>query len=390
MIRVRADAAPDVRRWALPALVVGLVGLTLSALGWAADPARFFRAYLMAYAFWVGIPLGCLALALLQFLSGGVWGLVLRRVAESGASTLPLMLVLFVPLLFGLPALYPWARPEVVAADATLQQKALYLNAPFFVLRATFYFVSWLALAFLLARWSAEQDRTGDPRLLRKLQNLAAGGLILLGLTVSFAAIDWLMSLEPSWYSTAYPPMVATGALLSALAFTTAVAILLARRAPLAAVVSPQVLNDLGSLLLAFLMLWTYIAYFQYLLVWAGNLSEEIPWYLRRLDGAWQAVAFAVALGGFALPFVLLVFRGLKRSAGPLLAIAACLLVTRLLDTFWLVEPAFPGATLDWIDLAAVLGLGGVWLALFARRLAALPLLPPHDSRLGEPDRARP
>lgn len=389
MIATGAEAPVAVPRLAGPALLVGLLGLALSAAGWVADPARFFQAYLMAYAFWLAIPLGCLALALLQFLSGGVWGLVLRRVVESGAATLPLMLVLFLPLVFGLPTLYPWARPEVVATDAVLQQKALYLNVPFFLVRTAVYFAAWLGLTFCLLRWSAEQDRTGDPRLLRKLQRLAAGGLVLLGLTVSFAAIDWLMSLEPRWYSTAYPLMVATGALLSGLAFAVAVAILLARRPPLAAVVSPQVLNDLGSLLLAFLMLWTYIAYFQYLLVWTGNLAEEIPWYLRRLDGAWQALAFAVALGGFGLPFVLLVFRGLKRSARPLLAIAAFLLATRLLDTFWLVEPAFPDATLDWRDLAAVLGLGGLWLALFARRLAALPLLPPHDLRLGAPERAR-
>jgi hypothetical protein len=373
-----------VNRLLLGAFGVGLVGLVISVIGYMSDAGRFFRSYLAIYLFLVSIPLGCLALALLQFLTGGAWGLLLRRILEAGSATLPLLLVMFIPIAMGLKLLYPWAEPAVVASDPLLQQKSPYLNVPFFLLRALSYFIVWSALAVLLARWSREQDRTGDARILPRLQRLAAGGLLLLGLTVTFAAIDWFMSLEPHWYSTAYPPIIAMGAMLSALAFSIVALVLLAPRHALGPLVTPQRLNDLGSLLLAFLMLWTYIAYFQYLLIWSGNLTEEIPWYLRRLEDGWRVVALGIALGGFALPFALLVFRELKRRRGVLLGIAALVLGSRLIDALWMVAPAFPNGAVGWQEFAVLLGLGGLWLALFLNRLAAAPLLPEYDERLGE------
>ena len=384
MIRAAPPATPAFRRTERLALAVGVVGLALCALGWLLSPEQFFPSYLVAYIFWSGIALGCLALALLQFLTGGAWGLASRRVVESGAATLPLMALLFVPLAFGLPTLYAWARPEAVADDVLLQHKSAYLNAPFFLARAAIYLASWMVLAYFLGKWSAEQDRTADPRLGRKLRRLSVGGLVLLGLTASFAAIDWLMSLEPDWYSTVYAGMVAMGELLAAFAFAVVVIALLADRPPLAAVTSPSLFNDLGSLLLAFLMLWAYLAYSQFLLVWAGNLAEEIPWYLRRLEGSWQWVALAVALLTFALPFLLLIFRDLKRNARLLAATAGLLLLMRFVDVYWLVRPVFDrgGPRIHWLDLAAPIGLGGLWLAMFAWRLGARPLLPLHDPRL--------
>lgn len=369
-------------RIALPALVVGLIGAVVLVIGWLVDPAALLQSYLAAYTFWLGIGLGSLGIQMMQYLTGGIWGLVVRRLAEAGAGTLWLLALLFLPILLSLPELYPWARPALVSQDPGLQQKAIYLNVPFFVGRAVLYFACWLVLAYLMDRWSRAQDRTDNPRALIRPWRLSTIGLLVLSLTTTFAAIDWLMSLEPDWYSTAYGGMVALGMVLTAFAFEVLLVASLAGRPPLARVLSAGVLNDLGSLLLAFLMLWAYVAYFQYLLIWTGDLSEEIPWFLHRLDGGWVAVALVVAVGGFFVPFFVLVFRDLKRNARSLAAIAGVLLAMRLVTVFWLVEPAFQRPVVHWFDPIAVIALGGLWVAVFAWRLAARPLLPPHDPRL--------
>ncbi|MCE7984382.1 MAG: hypothetical protein DYG89_24680 [Caldilinea sp. CFX5] len=369
-------------RWAL---IAAGVGILLCLLGLFVDPAQFFRSYLFAYLFWLSMALGCLAIVMMHYLTGGDWGLVLRRPMEAGALTLPLLAILFVPLLFGLRTLYPWAQPAVVAADELLQHKQPYLNIPFFLVRAVIYFMAWCGLAFWLRRGSIRLDQTGDPWLVKRLQKVSAGGLALFGLTVTFALIDWLMSLEPHWYSTIYGAMVATGAVLQAFAFGIIVVCLLAERPPLAAVVTPRVFNDLGSLLFAFVMLWAYMAFSQFLLIWAGNLPEEIPWYVRRLAGGWQWVALAIVLFHFALPFVLLLSREVKRNARLVLGIAVLVVVTRLLDTFWLVAPDFgERGPLHWLDIATVIAIGGLWYALFRWLLARQPLLPVHNPRLEE------
>jgi hypothetical protein len=311
------------RRVALGALLVGAVGMALTVVGGVGDPRGFFRAYLLGYTYWVGLGLGSLGMLLVQFLTGGKWGLITRRIFEAGTATLPMMAILFVPILFGLPQLYAWARPADVSADAVLQHKAGYLNVPFYVIRAVVYIVSWVVLGSLLRRWSALQDRSGDPFILRRLQRLSIVGALVLGFTATFAAIDWLMSLDADWYSSMFPPMVAMGDLLLALAFAIVLVALLGPVSALRDILTPAILNDLGSLLLAFTMLWGYLEYFQYLLIWAGNLSDEIPWYLSRSEGGWLPVAVLVAAVGFLLPWYLLLFRPLKRNRRSLPVIAA-------------------------------------------------------------------
>jgi hypothetical protein len=384
MIDTHPAPIPLVQRLLRPALILGVFGLALCVVGGFSDPTQAFRSYLLAYVFWLDFALGCLALSLIQLLTGGVWGLAIRRIVEAGARTLPLMALLFVPIFFGLPRIYLWAQPAVVAQDPLLQYKSPYLNVPGYIVRAVIYFAVWCVLAHYLSRWSAEQDRTGDPELLPRLQRLATAGAVLLGVTASFAAIDWLMSLEPHWYSTIYGAIVAWGTVLTSMAFAIVLLVVLARRPPLARLVSPQLLNELGSLLLAFLILWSYMSYFQYLLIWAGNLDEEIPWFLRRTSGEWLPIAVIIVLGTFAAPFLLLLFRNLKRNARALAAISALLLITRPIDTFWLVKPAWvtEGWLLHWLDVAAAVGLGGVWLAAFAWLLAQRPLVPPNDPRV--------
>ncbi len=372
------------RQFQLTAVVVGVVCLALTVVGGLAHRSDFFRSYLMGYTFWLGLGLGLLGVAFVQFLTGGVWGLVARRTCEAGAVTIPLFAVLFVPVFFGLSDLYSWARPDDVAASPVLQHKAGYMNIPFFVIRAVVYLVCWVALSLLLRRWSTAQDETGDWAGLRRLQRLSIVGALLLGVTVSFAAIDWLMSIDSEWYSTMYPPLVAMSDLLLALAFAIVVVVALAHRPPLRDLLGPRVFNDLGSLLLAFLMLWAYMAFFQYLLIRAGNLVDEIPWYLRRIEGGWMPVAVVIAAVGFLVPFWFLLFRPLKRNRRALVAIAVLLVAMRLLDVYWLVEPPFePGGPLfDWLDAFSLIGFGGLWLAIFGWQLAARPLVPPNDPRL--------
>ena len=372
------------RRVSVVALIVGLVGLGLTAIGGLSSSDVFFRSYLMGYTFWLGLGLGSLGVAFVQFLTGGNWGLATRRIFEAGAATVPLMALLFVPVFFGLPQLYAWARPEEVAADAVLQHKSIYLNVPLFVVRAVVYLVAWAVLAYLLRRWSVNEDRSDDPLTLRRLQRFSIIGAMVLGLTVSFAAIDWLMSLDAEWSSTMYPPLVAMGDMLLALAFGIIVVARLAPSTPLGEMMTPRVYNDLGSLLLAFLMLWAYMEYFQYLLIWAGNLSDEIPWYLRRIEGGWLTIAVVLGALGFAVPFWFLLFRPLKRNRRSLASIAGLLVAMHLVDVYWLVEPPFQpgGPIVNWLDLFAVVGFGGVWLAVFTWQLTTRPLLAPNDPRL--------
>jgi hypothetical protein len=368
------------------AFAVGLAALAVLVGGVLLNSEQFFRSYLLAYVFWIGIALGSLAIVMLHHLVGGAWGSVIRRLLEAGTRTLPLMTLLFIPILFGLHDLYLWARPDHVAADQLLQHKSLYLNIPFFVIRNILYFAVWIVTATFLNRWSFEHDRTGEPILTRRLRLLSGPGLVLYGLTVTFASIDWVMSLEPDWFSTIYGILFIVGQGLTTLAFVIPAAVLLADRQPLSKVIAPTHFHDLGNLLLSFVVLWAYIAFSQYLIIWSGNLPEEIPWILRRTTGGWEWIGLFLVPFHFVLPFLLLLSRGTKRSARMLFRVAVLILFMRIVDLFWIVVPAFlpTGLAIHWMDLAAFIGVGGMWLAVFVRQLKARPLLPLHDPRLRE------
>jgi hypothetical protein len=385
------DSMPPPARAALArvqriALVVGIAGFALCAASALVEPATFFRAYLFAYVFVIGITLGALALVMVHHLSGGAWGLMIRRLLEAATRTLPLLAALFLPILAGLPELYPWAREADVAASELLRHKQIYLNVPFFVARAAFYFASWMALAYFLNRWSAEQDR-GEPGVDdRRFRLLAAPGLLVYGLTVTFMAVDWIMSLSPEWFSTIFGVIVMGGQALSAMAFAIAVLFLLAAHEPLSEAVGPSHFHDLGKLMLAFVMLWAYFNYSQFLIVWSGNLPEEIPWYLRRTAGGWQLVTLGLVVGHFVLPFLLLLSRDFKRKARALARIALLVVMMRVVDAAWMVTASFPEVT--WLlaaaNVAALAGIGGVWIWFYVRGLKARPLLPVHDPYLRE------
>jgi hypothetical protein len=365
-------------------LGAGVLGLIVAGAGGLVDPDQFFRSYLIAYLFCIGIALGALGIVSLNHVTGGRWGVVVRRVCESAMLTLPLLLVLFVPLLLGLTHLYEWARPEAVAHDAVLQHKHVYLNTPFFIVRLVLYFAVWMVVARYLVRWSHEQDATGDPEVVRRLQFLGRGALLLYSLTMTFASVDWAMSLEPHWSSTIYGILIIGGQVLSAFVFVIPVLALVVDREPFTTLITPEQFHDLGKLMLAFVMLYAYFAFSQFLIIWSGNLPEETPWYLARLNGGWQYIAVGLVLFQFALPFAILLSRSLKRNARRLAVVALLVLGARLIDLFWLIKPSFSPQrfALHWMDVAAVLGVGGVWLSFFLWRLRDQPLLPLHDPAL--------
>jgi len=370
---------PEMNRLQWRALWIGVAVLGVCILGAFRSPAQFFHSYLLAFLFWTGMALGCLAIAMLHHLTGGSWGMVIRRLLESGSRTLPLMALLFVPLFFGRHWIYSWTQPMNLP-----RQQLEYLDVRFFLTRAVLYFLVWLALAHWLGKWSHEQDRTGDRRLLLKMQWLSAPGLALYGLTGTFAAVDWMMSLEPRWYSSIFGLLIIGGQVLSAMAFVIVALVLLTAYQPLGRVLQPRHMHNLGKLLLAFVMIWAYLSFSQLLIMWSGNLPEEIPWYLHRLEGGWRWVGVLLILFHFALPFFLLLSRDLKRT-GPKLALLAMLVVVmRMVDLFWLTAPEFsPGRFhIHWMDIAAPVGMGGVWLAVFAWHLKTRPLLPVGDPYL--------
>lgn len=317
-------------------------------------------------------------------LTGGGWGVATRRVLEAGAGTMPLVAALFVPLLVGLHEIYEWTDANTMMADPVLKAKVGYLNVPFFVVRAAVYFAAWLLLAAFLNRWSREQDRTGEARLTVSMRKLSGGGLVLLAFTVTFAVFDWVMSLDPHWFSTIFGLLFLGGQALGAMALAIVVTYLLSRRADFARVLAPTILNDLGNLLLAFVMVWAYLSFSQLLIIWAGNLPEEIPWYLHRIAGGWNFVAVALAVFYFAVPFFVLLGRRNKRQHRRLAAIAAAILTARVLDIFFLIMPEFyrDRLTVHWLDVAALAGVGGLWVTMFLWRLGARPLLPPNDPEL--------
>jgi hypothetical protein len=379
------------------ALKVGAVGLVACAFGYGFDPAHFFRSWLIAYLLFLGIALGSMGLLMVQHLSGGAWG-VFRRVFEASSRTLPLMALLFLPIAFGITSLYPWSHPDLVQGDEVLMHKAPYLNSVFFLIRALFYFVGWTLIAWTLSRWSRQQDE-GDMSVNLKLQYLSGGGIVFYTLTATLASVDWMMSLNPHWYSTLFGFLFVGGQGLSALAFTIIVSTFLVRRAPMASLLKPSHFHDLGKLSLAFVMLWAYFNFSQYLLIYAANLLEEIPYFIARITHGWQYLAIFLVLFHFAVPFSLLLSRDNKRMPHRLVWVALAILVVRYIDLIMLVSPEFDAAGtnlhmmageheggfyLHWLDLAAPLAVGGLWAWMFFTQLAQRPLLAFRDPYLRE------
>jgi hypothetical protein len=383
------------------AAIVGVVGMIGIIVGLILQPQMAFRSYLYGYLFWLGLSLGSMAFAMITFLVGGEWGLIARRPFEAGAAMVPLMAILFIPIGFGLPALYPWARPDVVAADEILRHKAAYLNPALFDVRAAVYLICWSLLAMMVVGHSGALDRRPDDVLLQeRTKRICAGGLVLYVITMTFAGVDWIMSRDPHWYSTIYGFILCAGQ--AVLGLSVAIIVLTALRhkeAPaLIRVVRPGHFGDLGSILLTTVILFAYLQFAQFLIVWVGNKQDEITWYVLRTQGVWGWIIAILVVIHFFIPFFLLLSRYNKQTLPIIAGIAALLVIARLVELFWWVAPAPPaggsaaggaeyhvGFSFYWTDAVAPLGIGGIWLAAYVWVLGRRPLLPLHHLPLPEP-----
>jgi hypothetical protein len=372
-------------------LFIGLIAAIASVVGAFLAPESFYSAYLSGFMFWLGLSLGCMAILMLHHLVGGAWSIVIRRILESGMMTLPLMFVLFIPILLHLPRLYFWARTDVLSDPKTdpkiLEIANSYLNFNGILLRYILYFAIWFGMAYFLNRWSSEQDWIAGQSTLR-FRALSSIGLVIYSLTISFAVIDWVMSLQARWISTIYGLIFIAGEALSAFCFCVVIETILGKRRPMSEYLTDTQVHDHGKLILAFVMVWTYFNFSQWLIIWAGNLPEEIPWYVRRMNGGWAEVGLFLVVFQFAVPFALLLSRQLKRKAGTLVRIASWIIFVRMVDIFWHVEPALhPTFHLSWLHFTIIAGIGGLWMAYFFHNLRSRPLLPinaPQTLRLLE------
>ena len=368
------------------ALIIAVVGIALTVFGYldnADQPKEFFASYLLAFVYWISLTLGCLIVLMIHHLAGGRWGFAIRRLLEAGTRTLPLMFVLSIPLAFGIHELYEWSHEEVVAKDPVLQHKKAFLNPTFFVIRTALYFVIWGLIAFLLNRWSAQQDTTDQSHPTRRMQILSGPGTVVFVIVCTFAAVDWIMSLEPHWFSTIYAAIYIIGQILFTWAFMILVGASLSKRQPLDVLLTNERLRDLGTLMLGFVMLWAYTSFSQLLIIWAGNLPEEITWYYTRLRGGWENIGYLLVLLHFAFPFVLLVSSRIKARIPILCTLAAGLIIMRLVDLFWITAPALgkPELTINWMDIVIPVAFGGAWVFVFFGQLKKHSLVPLNDPR---------
>lgn len=369
------------------ALVVGLIGVVACVIGMVKAPDRFFPSYLLYFMFVLGLSLGSLGLLMLQHLTGGDWGIIIRRPLESATRVLTVVAVLFVPIFFGMKYLYAaWLYAPASGEGALSEFQRSYLTVNGFRIRAILYFAIWGILVFFFNRWSREQDANPeDTAIRRRFKILAGPGIIIYVFVMTFAAVDWVMSLSPHWASTIYGFIFVAGQCISSMSMVIAIVVLLARTGPLSGILQPRHIHDLGKLLLTWVMLWAYFQFSQLLIIWSGNQPEEISFYYSRLYSQWGVVAVIVVIFHFFVPFFLLLSRDLKRNPKLLPGVAICLILMRLVDLFWYTRPEFTRTALPTIwDLAAALAAGGLWFFFFAGNLKQLPVLPVGDPKLTE------
>jgi hypothetical protein len=368
------------------ALLVGAVGAAATIAGLFLARAEFFQAYLVAWLLWYTVASGCLGFLLLQHLSGGAWGLVARRVLEAGARTMPWLGLAAVPLFFGMKELFVWADPAKTAGNHLLEHKAPYLNVPFFIGRTLFVVALFTWFAYALSAKSRRQDESGDPAMKLSMHRTSAIGLLLWIILNTFMGFDWLMSLDPAWFSSLYGGIFVAGQALAAMTFVILVNNWLRQRDPMGAVLSRHLFHDYGKLLFAFVMFWTYLSISQFIIQWQGNLPEEVTWWKERTHGAWVYVAAGILIFHFFFPFLILLSRDVKERAATLAKIAAFVLFMRFVDLVWLSRPTWhhESFSIHWLNFAAPVALGGIWIFFFARELAKSPLLPVNDPNLEE------
>jgi len=374
--------------------IIGVAGLFLCAAGYFTDPHKFFQSYLFAFLYWAGFAIGGLGILLLNNVVGGKWGVTIRRYLEANAKTMPLIAIFFVVILLGIKDTYAWATPAYVAANEFLKHKQAYLNIPGFIARSVACFAIFLFFVWRLSKWTDEQDQTGDPGIREKMRKFSAPALLIFVLAVTVAYIDWIMSADTQFYSTVFGGMVLIANVQQTFAMSILALILTSSEDRFDSRVNAPILHDLGKLLFAFTIFWTYLAASQLIIIWPANLPQEITWYLDRTHGFWKALATFVGLTMFAIPFLALLSQARKRDPRRLRRVTIWVLVVNAIYMFWLVEPTFrstsvstplhtsPGFAVYWTDFAAFLGIGGIWVYYFIGQLRRRPLLPLKDPRV--------
>lgn len=354
---------------------IGVFCLAIAVIGAFRDSQSFFRNYLFGYLFWFQIGIGSTGILMITVLTGGRWGSVTRPILEAANRTHLLLTILFAPVLIGLNQIYPWTSKELMESDEILHHKTLYLNAPFFIARTVLYFLSWNIVSRLLSKWIDESNAESKSIYEGKLKSLSAGSLVLLGFSVSFASIDWQMSLEPSWHSTIYGMIFGVGQMLAAWGFTVFLFTSLVQNAGLTELLKKKTMRDLGNILLTFVMVWAYLSFMQYLIIWSGNLPDEVTWAKTRTSGGWQWLALMLVAFQFGAPFFLLLFRPIKTHPRALEAVALCVVLINIVDRYWQAVPAFQNTlTFSWFALANFLGIGGIWFSAFLSHLRKDPI----------------
>ncbi len=384
------SAPPVVKRMGQRSLFIGLIFAAASVALAFTSPEEFFSAYLLAFMAWLGVTLGSMAILMIRHLTGGGWGVVIRRLMGAAMRCIPLMTLFFIPVYLGRSWLYIWARPLSSVADPKLRAHLqditrTYLNSSGFLLRAIVYFVIWNLLSYLLSKWSAEGDRPNSRDNTARFKAVSGPGLILYAFTISFAAIDWVMSIDPTWISTIYGLLILIGQVLSAMCFAVVIERILVRYKPMSEMLRPSFVHDHGKWMLTFIMVWAYFSFSQWLIIWAGNLPDEISWYMTRLSYGWAWVGLFLVTFHFTVPFALLLSRPFKRNIGKLVWLAVWLLFMRYVDLFWIIEPSFSAHfRVTLAEIIVPIGMGGLWLAYFFRNLASMPLLPLYDPSASE------
>ena len=382
---VPTDLKADLNGLRTRALGVGVIGIAASIAGlFLVGPTEFYRSWLWAYIYVVALTVGPLSWVMLQYTTGGAWGVMIRRPAEAASRTIWLTILLFIPIFVGANNLYPWTHADYVKAHEVVAHKAAYLNVTAWAIRAFIYLFGWAMLTLHYNKWSVRED-AGDTRARGKMTFLAGPGLIFHALAVTFLAVDWVMSQDPTWFSTMWGLLFIASQLLTSMAFLIAVMVMLHRYSPMRELLTQRHLHDMGKFCLALVMVWAYFSFSQFLIIWAGNLPEEIPFYLRRMNHGWGYVGLALVFGHFALPFALLLSRDLKRNFKLLRGIALFILFMRFVDLFWLTKPfAYESFHFTWMDITAPAGMVGLWLAYFFTNLQQQPLIPANTPNLQE------
>ncbi len=380
-------APPAVEKWQRNALVVGVLGTVGAIIGWIVEPLEFYRSFLLGYMWCIGLTLGCMAILMVYHLTGGAWGTVARRILEAGMRTLPMMIVLFVVLLIGIHRLYPWSRADVLATDPDVRRiAAQYLSPGFFIFRAVLYFIAWSALVVALGKISDRQDRPPEVNFDVRLRRISGPGLVLYGFTITLASVDWVMSLDPHWTSTIFGLIFMAGQGLLTLCFVVLMGSALVRYKPLSEAWKPDQFHDHGKLMMAFTMMWGWFALSQWLIIWAGNLPDEITWYLYRTRGGWQVWGFLLIFVEFAIPFAFLLSRQIKKDWRSLRWIALWIIAARYMDLYYFVLPNFDDRKghlhYSWLNAVVPLGMAGLWMAFFFYNLRRRPLLALYDEHV--------